>query len=97
MWKIGNGYDQSILNFPVFTRLTYIPQTITDDGIRAVCENCPQLQTLNFSGCESLTDATLKKLGASCRGLKQLEAAGCSHFTDSGFQALASVRLLIII
>ena len=57
-----------------------------------MCENCPELQRLNFSGCESLTDITLKKLGSSCRDLKLLEAAGCSHFTDNGFLALATVR-----
>lgn len=71
--------------------ICFPPQSLTDDGIKPVCENCKKLERLSISNCEGLTDATLRKLGSSCFELRLLEAVGCSHFTDAGFKALANV------
>jgi hypothetical protein len=32
-------------------------RNITDEGIRAVASGCPQLQSLDISGCYEITDA----------------------------------------
>jgi len=71
-----------------------IVQSITDEAIQKLSQNCPNIHYLCVSGCANLTDATLTALAQYCPKLRTFEATGCSQFTDNGFQALAKVFLM---
>ena len=69
-------------------------QSIEDEAVQQLAENCQRLHYLCLSGCSHLTDASLIVLAQQCHMLSTLEVAGCSQFTDAGFQALARVSLI---
>lgn len=85
MYHRRSSFDQ------IFNTFVSILQSITDDSIQKLAQNCPNIHYLCVSGCANLTDTSLMALAQHCHKLSTFEAAGCSQFTDGGFQALARV------
>ena len=46
---------------------------ISDEGIRALANGLPQLQSLDIGGCRNFTDAGIRALASGCRQLQSLE------------------------
>ena len=64
---------------------------LTDHGLGGISQRCPQIETLNLSGCALLTDETAlyltkePKTGMSRgEGLKKLKLSYCMLITDEG-------------
>ena len=63
--------------------------TLTNDGLLAVASVCPNLQTLNLSGCSNITDAILLEVARRCSNLQSLDLRHCSNITDAGLAVLS--------
>ena len=58
---------------------------ITDEGIRALANGLPQLQSLDISECENITDAGIRALASGCTQLQSLNIGFCrDNITDAG-------------
>ena len=44
----------------------HFPMKITDVGISKIGEGCPQLQSLNLTGCSQVTDVGISKIRKGC-------------------------------
>ncbi len=62
---------------------------LTDDGVAAVAEHCPQLTSLYLSGCGNITDVGARALAEHCPQLTSLDLSLCKRITDIGVQAVA--------
>ncbi|KAI4339322.1 hypothetical protein MLD38_024279 [Melastoma candidum] len=61
---------------------------LTDLGLEAVAEGCPDLQRLYLEGCRFVTDKLLLSISHNCRKLKELGLQGCNNVTDQGISDL---------
>ena len=50
---------------------------ITDAGIKALVESCPNLQSLDLAWCRRITDTGVKSLVESCPNLQSLGLGWC--------------------
>ena len=58
-------------------------------GLRAYAEGCPQLSSVDLSGCNQITDACVIALSQGCPKLSSLELRGCDQITDACVNALS--------
>jgi hypothetical protein len=68
--------------------LTHCDQ-ITDEGLKEVAINCPQLLSLDLAGCLQLTDKGIKEIAASCSQLQMLALSCCDQITDDALNEIA--------
>ncbi|CAM6113661.1 unnamed protein product [Calypogeia fissa] len=61
---------------------------VTDKGVVAVAEGCPDLRVLSLSGCHKLTISSARALAFHCRKLEALILSRCDKFTDAAVAAL---------
>ena len=64
-------------------------KALTDTGVIAVAESCPQLERLQLASCQGLTDCSFVALGSFCSNLSVLSACGCEQLTDLGLRCLS--------
>jgi len=62
---------------------------VTDTGIASISTKCPNLSSINLSGCLSITDVTLSYLAQNCKKLQSLVLSGCPRVGDIGIQLIA--------
>jgi tRNA U38,U39,U40 pseudouridine synthase TruA len=62
--------------------------SITDIHLAVLLAYCPQLQSLNLSGCSKITDAGVTAL-SQCAQLQSLNLTNCDKITDAGVTALS--------
>ncbi|GIZ00825.1 hypothetical protein CEXT_734381 [Caerostris extrusa] len=55
---------------------------VTDNGLRAISEHCPNLKKLSVKSCELITDQGLQSIAFYCRGLQQLNIQDCNITVD---------------
>jgi F-box and leucine-rich repeat protein 2/20 len=74
----------------------YMGEQATDDGIKALTQGCPLLQTVFMSQCISLsgdngnlTDVCISALADNCPALSSLRLSNIRGVTDRGMSALA--------
>lgn len=77
-------------------------QAVTDRGVIAIAEGCPELEVLSLSGCWKVTDSAIRALAFQCRQLKILHLTSCKNLTDIGVTLLlqqlnCSLRLLDLV
>lgn len=63
-------------------------QAVTDRGVIAIAEGCPELEVLNLSGCWKVTDSAIRALAFQCSQLKILHLTSCKNLTDIGVTLL---------
>lgn len=61
---------------------------VTDRGVVALAEGCPDLQVISLAGCTSVTVASLRALAFHCRCLKALLLPGCTKINDDAMAAV---------
>jgi len=61
---------------------------LTDESLRAVGENCQELEKLDMQGCELMTSKGIKALANGCRKLNFLRIADCKKIDDTGVQKI---------
>jgi Leucine Rich repeat len=66
---------------------------LTDAGVAAVAEHCPQIRTLKIAGNHAITDRAVGAL-RSCRSLEMLDLSFCSLLTDAAAKDLAALPAL---
>ena len=54
----------------------------------ALSQGCPQLSSLDLSGCNQITDACVIALSQGCPQLSSLNLYDCEQITDAGVAAL---------
>ncbi|KAG9457174.1 hypothetical protein H6P81_001682 [Aristolochia fimbriata] len=62
----------------------------SDNALKAIAENCSQLQFLNLGWCEGVTDVGVMSLALGCPELRALDLCGCVLITDESVIALAN-------
>ena len=55
---------------------------ITDAGICALTEGCPQLRSISAYGCTGLTDVSMFWIGQHCHELTSINIVVCRGITD---------------
>jgi hypothetical protein len=63
-------------------------QAVTDRGVIAIAEGCPELEVLSLSCCWKVTDSAVRALAFQCRQLKILHLTSCKNLTDIGVTLL---------
>lgn len=64
---------------------------ISELGIEALVQGCPQIEVLDLGGCEGLNDICIKLLAQNLRRLRFLDVHGCKkNLTDLAWQHLAT-------
>lgn len=84
MVKIGSGLS-SLQSLDV----SYC-RKITDKGLSAIAEGCPDLCVLRLAGCRFVTDKALLTLSMNCHNLEELCLQGCSNISDTGLISLSN-------
>jgi hypothetical protein len=69
----------------VLTELNLSNSNVTDEQLAELFKACPNLQSLNLSGCENLTDVSIIKLPED---LKFLDISSCWNLTDKALEKL---------
>jgi hypothetical protein len=62
---------------------------VTDSGIKIIVSKCPNLKSIDMSGCQEITDVSLSLLAQHCKSLQELKASGCTQLGDTGAQLVA--------
>ncbi|XP_068653500.1 F-box protein SKP2B-like [Aristolochia californica] len=62
----------------------------SDNALKAIAENCSQLQTLVLGWCEGVTDVGVMSLALGCPDLRALDLCDCVLITDESVIALAN-------
>jgi len=62
---------------------------VTDTGIAAISNKCPNLSSVNLTGCLEITDVSLSFLAQNCKKIQNLIVSGCSRISDIGVQLIA--------
>jgi len=62
---------------------------ITDTGIAAITNKCPNLTSVNLTGCLEITDVSMSFLAQNCKKLQILIVSGCPRIGDIGVQLIA--------
>ena len=62
---------------------------ITNAGVIALSQGCPELSKLDLCGCREITDAGVIALAQGCPELSDLNLRECDQITDEGVMALA--------
>ena len=77
--------DRGILNWLVSRNIRVISWDLNVDNTKlmTIANGCPQLQSLNISGC-SITDAGIRALANGCTRLQSLSIFECYNITDAG-------------
>eukprot|EP00897_Mesotaenium_endlicherianum_P009978 jgi/Mesen1/9008/ME000563S08325 len=64
---------------------------VTETGVIAIADSCPDLRLLNLCGCEQAgTDKALQAIAKGCPRLQSLNLGWCERLTDAGVSALAA-------
>ncbi|XP_013414781.1 F-box/LRR-repeat protein 7 [Lingula anatina] len=63
--------------------------SITDHGLTAISQNCPDLKHVEICRCSCVTDAGIISLAECCSGLEHLSVSGCLALTDASLHALS--------
>ncbi|KAL8146652.1 hypothetical protein AgCh_004399 [Apium graveolens] len=61
---------------------------ISDKGILAICDGCPDLQMINIAYCNDITDISMISI-SKCSKIHTFESRGCALITSLGLAALA--------
>lgn len=61
---------------------------ISDVGLEAIAECCPQLECFILQRCYDITDWGLKAIAAGCPELTSIDLENCWNITDVGLQAI---------
>lgn len=62
---------------------------LTDAAVKALSGQCPELRSVNLSGCKHITDASLFALAEGCRSVTDLNLTRCPKITDDGLKRIA--------
>jgi len=62
---------------------------VTDRGIALISTKCPNLSSVNFTGCLEITDVSLSYLAQNCKKIQSLVLPGCPRISDIGIQLIA--------
>ena len=63
---------------------------ITDDSLKFIANNFPQLQRLRVSGCDLVTNAGIVAVAEKCDKLTHLSYSKCSKVTNVALEAIVS-------
>ena len=61
---------------------------LKDSAVKAICQGCPALLSLDLSNCENTRDAALIALSRSFPALTSLDMSGCDKITDAAIRAI---------
>ncbi|KAH7292638.1 hypothetical protein KP509_29G078600 [Ceratopteris richardii] len=61
---------------------------VTDLGVVAIAEGCPDLQVLSLAGCVAISIASLRALAFHCQILKVLILSDCTKINDDAIAAV---------
>jgi len=75
--------------FPGLQSLAITYSGITDVGVIAVANGCPNLKSINFWSCEKITDASVCEVVKKCRHLQSLLLGACKRITDTSVIEIA--------
>jgi len=81
-----------LMNFHTNTQLRFLDLSytqVTDTGIAAISNKCPNLSSVNLTGCLEITDVSLSFLAQNCKKLQNLVVSGCPRIGDIGIQLIA--------
>jgi hypothetical protein len=62
---------------------------VTDTGVVALAEHCPELTEINLGRCHDITDVAVAALARQCPRLRKVYLDGCS-VTDAALHSLAA-------
>ncbi|RKP08554.1 hypothetical protein THASP1DRAFT_11512, partial [Thamnocephalis sphaerospora] len=65
-------------------------EAVSDDVLRAVADNCSNLQNAYFGGCKHLTDDAVTHLATSCTKLRRINLSYCEKITDVAAMMLSN-------
>eukprot|EP00603_Paraphysomonas_imperforata_P003212 CAMPEP_0114413652 /NCGR_PEP_ID=MMETSP0103-20121206/968_1 /TAXON_ID=37642 ORGANISM="Paraphysomonas imperforata, Strain PA2" /NCGR_SAMPLE_ID=MMETSP0103 /ASSEMBLY_ACC=CAM_ASM_000201 /LENGTH=469 /DNA_ID=CAMNT_0001581739 /DNA_START=134 /DNA_END=1543 /DNA_ORIENTATION=- len=63
--------------------------TVKDSTVRALCQGCPALLSLDLSCCDNTRDAALISLSKSFPALTALNMGGCDKITDTAVRTIS--------
>ena len=75
--------------FPDLQSLAIKYSGITDIGVIAVANRCPNLKSINLWSCEKITDASIVQVVKKCRHLQSLLLGVCGRITDTSVIEIA--------
>jgi EIN3-binding F-box protein len=61
---------------------------ITDKGLIAVAQGCPELKSLTIEACSGVANEGLKAIGRFCAKLQAVSIKNCAHVDDQGVSGL---------
>ena len=62
---------------------------ITDNDLKQLAQDCPNLTTIDLFGCDKITDDAVKHLAQGCPNLTTINLWWCSKITDDAVKHLA--------
>ena len=62
---------------------------VTDTGVVALAEHCPELTEINLGRCHDITDVAVAALARQCPRLRKVYLDGCS-VTDAALHSIAA-------
>lgn len=94
-YLLSSGIDFSILKSigfqksKFFLKSMYLPKLkqISDSDLNFV-HNCPQLTSIDLSGCQGITDLGLRLVGEACPQLEFINLQNCGGISDNGVSEL---------
>eukprot|EP01127_Copromyxa_protea_P001503 TRINITY_DN11484_c0_g1_i1.p1 TRINITY_DN11484_c0_g1~~TRINITY_DN11484_c0_g1_i1.p1 ORF type:complete len:329 (-),score=47.75 TRINITY_DN11484_c0_g1_i1:48-1034(-) len=74
---------------PNIERLNISHTQVSDSGIKIIANKCPNLTSINLTGCHEVTDVSLSLLAQNCKKIQHMRLSGCSLVGDAGVQLIA--------
>ena len=68
--------------------------TLSNQSLKNIASNCPNLLHLNISVCLGVTDSGIIALSENCLKLRHLNLMGCKRLTKAGFYAIYRFKKL---
>lgn len=75
--------------FPKIKTLNVSHTPISDSAVKLLTTKCPNLTSIDLSGCLEVTDVSLSFLAQNCKTLQDLNLNGCPKIGDTGVQLIA--------
>lgn len=63
-------------------------RSITDEALKEISKNCPELKHISFSYSFGITDEGLKSIASGCKKLNKISLHQCKNITDDGVLAI---------
>ncbi|XP_062621364.1 uncharacterized protein LOC134282951 [Saccostrea cucullata] len=84
----GLMYLSSCKNLQVLKLSYSAASNVSDEGILAIAQGCPELKTIDLEGCFGVTDFGVLELSRHCPKLNHVNLTFCLHVTGFGISCL---------